>query len=127
MYNDEYNDAHYLINLINEHVKKEPIVINQNLINQNIINQNIINQSTEIVKERTNSLLLTEEFNAKLYNTTRKSIDITNLSIMKDDIKNYRILTDIQLSQLETFTETEKIEIIKLYNTMFASIEHLIN
>jgi len=126
MYNDEYNDAHYLINLINEHVKKEPIVINQNLINQNIINQNIINQSTEIVKERTNSLLLTEEFNAKLYNTTRKSIDITNLSIMKDDIKNYRPLTDIQLKQIEDLTEAEKIEIIKTYNIMFASIENLI-
>jgi hypothetical protein len=106
MYNDEYNDLHYLKKLIHQHT---------------------INEGNKLMKERTNSLLLTEKFNAKLYNTTRKSIDITNFSIMKDDIKNYRTLTDIQLSQLETLTETEKIEIIKLYNIMFASIENLIN
>ena len=32
---------------------------------------------------------------------------------MRDDIKNYRPLTDIQLIQLEDLTENEKIEIIK--------------
>ena len=46
---------------------------------------------------------------------------------MKDDIKNYRVLTDIQLKQLYTLTETEKIEIIKTYNIMFSTIENLIN
>jgi hypothetical protein len=46
---------------------------------------------------------------------------------MKDDIKNYRPLTDIQLTQLEYLTENEKIEIIKTYNIMFLSIEKLID
>ena len=46
---------------------------------------------------------------------------------MKDDIKNYRVLTDIQLKQLYALTETEKIEIIKTYNIMFSTIENLIN
>ena len=45
---------------------------------------------------------------------------------MKDDITNYRPLTDIQLAQIEDLTETEKIELIKLYNVMIASIESLI-
>lgn len=79
------------------------------------------------IKERTNTLRLTQEFNEKFFNQTRKSIDITNFSIMKDDIKNYRPLTDIQLKQIEDLTETEKIEIIKTYNIMFASIEDFIN
>ena len=78
------------------------------------------------IKERTNTLRLTQEFNDRFFNHTRKSIDITNLSIMKDDIKNYRPLTDIQLTQIEDLTENEKIEIIKTYNIMFASIENLI-
>ena len=46
---------------------------------------------------------------------------------MKDDIKNYRPLTDIQLTQLEDLTETEKIELIKTYNIMFSYIEDFIN
>ena len=79
------------------------------------------------LKERTNTLRLTQEFNEKFFSHTRKSIDITNISIMKDDIKNYRPLTDIQLTQLKDLTENEKIEIIKTYNIMFASIEDFIN
>lgn len=60
-------------------------------------------------------------------NQIGKSINITDCSGMKDDIKNYRVLTDIQLKQLYTLTETEKIEIIKTYNIMFSTIENLIN
>jgi hypothetical protein len=78
------------------------------------------------VKERTHTLRLTQEFNEKFFNQTRKSIEITNLSIMKDDIKNYRSLTELQLTQLETFTEAEKIEIIKTYNIMFESLENVL-
>ena len=78
------------------------------------------------VRERTNTLRSTQEFNEKFFCDTRKSIDITNLSIMKDDIKNYRELTDIQLEQLQELTETDKIELIKTYNVMLASIKDLI-
>ena len=46
---------------------------------------------------------------------------------MKDDIKNYRPLTNIQISQLDTLTEIEKTELIKIYNIMFSSyIENVI-
>ena len=45
---------------------------------------------------------------------------------MKDDIKNFRPLTDIQLEQLEILTEIEKIEIIKIYNVLLSSITDII-
>jgi len=77
--------------------------------------------------KKTNTLRLTQEFNEKFFTYTRKRIDISNLSIMKDDIKNYRPLTDIQLEQVQQLSEAEKIEIIKTYNIMFASIENVIN
>ena len=79
------------------------------------------------IKARTDTLILSQEFNEKLFNQIGKSINITDCSVMKDDIKNYRVLTDIQLKQLYTLTETEKIEIIKTYNIMFSTIENLIN
>jgi hypothetical protein len=62
---------------------------------------NEYNKTTHTNPERTDTLRLTQEFNEKFFNHTRKSIDITNVSIMKDDIKNYRTITDIQLTQLE--------------------------
>jgi hypothetical protein len=46
---------------------------------------------------------------------------------MKEDITNYRPLSEEQLLQVETLTETEKIELIKLYNTMFNTIENIVN
>lgn len=64
------------------------------------------------------TLRLTQEFNERFFNETRKSITITPLSIMKDDIKNYRTLTNIQLEQVEELSEEEKIEIIKTFNVM---------
>jgi len=79
------------------------------------------------IKAITDTLILSQEFNEKLFNQIGKSINITDCSVMKDDIKNYRVLTDIQLKQLYTLTETEKIEIIKTYNIMFSTIENLIN
>ena len=79
------------------------------------------------IKARTDTLILSQEFNEKLFNQIGKSINITDCSVMKDDIKNYRVLTDIQLKQFYTLTETEKIEIIKTYNIMFSTIENLIN
>ena len=76
------------------------------------------------IKARTDTLILSQEFNEKLFNQIGKSINITDCSVMKDDIKNYRVLTDIQLKQLYTLTETEKIEIIKTYNIMFSTFSY---
>jgi len=73
-----------------------------------------------------NPSTLTNEFKERFFNKTQKHINITNLCVMKGEITNYRPLTEIQLAQLQYLTETEKIEIIRLYNLMFASIENLI-
>ena len=67
---------------------------------------------------RKNTLRLTQEFNEKYFTEFRQSLSISNFSIMKNDIKNYRPLSDQQLIQLQTLTDTEKIELIKLYNTI---------
>ena len=46
---------------------------------------------------------------------------------MKADIRNCRHLTEEQLIQVETLSDTEKIELIKLYNTMFNTLENIVN
>jgi hypothetical protein len=73
------------------------------------------------------TLRLTQEFNEKYFTQFRKSLLISNFSIMKEDITNYRPLSEEQLLQVETLTETEKIELIKLYNTMFSTLENIVN
>jgi hypothetical protein len=76
---------------------------------------------------RKSTLRLTQEFNEKYFTQFRKSLLISNFSIMKDDITNYRPLSEQQLIQVETLSDTEKIELIKLYNTMFNTIENIVN
>lgn len=76
---------------------------------------------------RKSTLRLTQEFNENYFSQFRQSISISNFSIMKNDITNYRPLTEIQLIQLETLTDIEKLELIKLYNTMIKSIENVIS
>ena len=76
---------------------------------------------------RKSTLRLTQEFNEKYFTQFRKSLLISNFSIMKDDITNYRVLSEEQLIQVETLSDTEKIELIKLYNTMFNTIENIVN
>lgn len=87
---------------------------------------NFINNIPNITENTQSTLRLTQEFNEKFFIETRKSINITPLSIMKDDIKNYRILTDIQLEQVKELTEEEKIDIINTFNIIFKSIGEFI-
>uniref|UniRef100_A0A6C0DIN2 Uncharacterized protein n=1 Tax=viral metagenome TaxID=1070528 RepID=A0A6C0DIN2_9ZZZZ len=75
--------------------------------------------------KRNDTLRLTQELNEKYFNEIRKNIEITNLSIIKDDIQNFKPLTPNQLSQLDKLTELEKIDIIHLYNTMFSTLEDM--
>lgn len=70
---------------------------------------------------RCDTLRLSKEFNEKHLNKIILKID--DLSIMKDDIVNFRSLTGEQITQLETLTEIQKIELIKLYNKMFITLE----
>jgi hypothetical protein len=77
--------------------------------------------------KRTDTLRLTQEFSEKFFMETMKRIEITDLSVIIDDIRNYRTLTETQLAQLPTLSDSKKIEIIKTYNTMFASLENIIN
>jgi len=78
---------------------------------------------------RKSTLRLTQEFNEKYFTQFResKSLLIGNFSIMKYDITNYRPLSEQQLIQVETLSDTEKIELIKLYNTMFCTLENIVN
>lgn len=84
-------------------------------------------QSDNKPDEQTNTLRLTQEFNEKYFIQTGKAIDISDFSIIKDDIKNYRPLTNVQLEQLKSLSEIEKIKIIKIYNIMFSSLVDIIN
>jgi len=77
--------------------------------------------------KRTDTLRLTQEFNEKFFKETMQRIAITDLSVMIDDIRNYRTLTDVQLAQLRELSDADKIEIIQTYNTMFATLENVIN
>lgn len=77
--------------------------------------------------KRTDTLRLTQEFSEKFFKETMQRITITDLSVIIDDIRNYRTLTDVQLAQLRDLSDADKIEIIQTYNTMFASLENVIN
>lgn len=73
---------------------------------------------------RCDTLRLSKEINEKYCNEVM--IKITHMNIIKDDIRNYRPLTNEQLLQLESFTEIQKIDLIKLYNTMFITLENVL-
>ena len=75
---------------------------------------------------RKSTLRLTQEFNEKYFAEFRQSLSISNFSIMKDDITNYRPLSEEQLIQVEALTDSEKIELIKLYNIMFYTLENIV-
>lgn len=72
---------------------------------------------------RQDTLRLTQEFSEKFFMETMRRIEITGFVIIMDDIRNYRTLTETQLSQLANLSEHEKIEIIKMYNTMFSTLD----
>lgn len=76
---------------------------------------------------RSDTLRLSQEFNEKYFNEIQKNIEINDFSVIKHDITNYRPLTKIQISQLETLTEKEKIELIKLYNTIIETLDNIMS
>ena len=77
-------------------------------------------------KERTDTLRLTQEFNERFFEYTGKTIEITNLSVITDDIKNYRSLSAEQITQIDSFTHEETIGVIKVYNKMYSILEDII-
>jgi hypothetical protein len=77
-------------------------------------------------KQIHNTLRLTKEFDAKFFEQFGKHLTITPLSIILDDIKNYRPLTDIQLKEVVTLSEEEKIKVIEVLNMMFLSLCQLL-
>lgn len=90
-------------------------------------NNSIANPKPNPKPRRNDTLRLTQEFNEKYFDEIKQNIEISDLSVMKDDIKNYTPLTPVQLLQLDKLTESEKIDIIRLYNTMFSTLEDIIN
>jgi len=77
---------------------------------------NIMNINKNNKPKRTD--ILKQEFSENSLNETIKGIDKLNISIILNDIRNYRPLTVIQLIQLERLTYAEKIILIKTYNNM---------
>jgi len=76
--------------------------------------------------KRNDTLRLTQQFNETYFIEFKKNILLTdNFSIIKDDVRNYRCLSNQQLIHVETLTDTEKIELIKLYNTMFYTLDNM--
>jgi len=68
---------------------------------------------------------MTLEFSEIFFKETGKQIEITLYSSLRDEIVNYRKLSDLQLANLINLTEEEKIEIIKLYNKMFSNLQDI--
>jgi hypothetical protein len=97
---EEYNDIHYINNILDKFVNLD--------------------------QSKTDTLRLTTEFNEKFFQQFQKNIEITPFSVIIDDIKNYRTLTELQLIELKSLSDEEKIKIIKLYNTMFSTLENII-
>jgi hypothetical protein len=95
----------------------------------NIIKKNELhydNISSDSIRIDNNTYQLTLELNSKLYKKTGKNMKVNVFTIMKDDIRNYKPLNDSQLSNINALSEEQKIEIIKLYNTMFIALEKIL-
>lgn len=67
-----------------------------------------------------------KRFNDRLLKRTGKSIKVNTFDILKDDIVNYRTLNTYQLMYIEYLTESQKVEIIKLYNKTMECIKDII-
>ena len=74
---------------------------------------------------RSDTCKLTQDLNEKIFEQVKQNIQMSHFTIIKDDIKNYRTLTEIQINEIEKLTEQEKIELIKIYNIMIGSIQNL--
>jgi hypothetical protein len=64
---------------------------------------------------------LIRELTQKYKNNANK-IRTIDFMRMKDTIRNYRELSKQQIDNMEKLDENQKIEIIKLYNTMFSIV-----
>lgn len=47
-------------------------------------------------------------------------------TLIKDKIKNYKKLTDAELEFIETLSESQKIELILLYNKIISVLENIL-
>jgi len=77
------------------------------------------------VVHRNNIFFLQKEYNEDYFKKVIEYMNLSQFSIMKDDIKNYNKLTEFQIDHLINLNEDEKIEIIKIYNNMIETIEYL--
>jgi hypothetical protein len=100
----EYNDAYFCPHILHERC----IPFHNTPSSKYIINEN--NDITKFIE-------LTRENNKNSTN-----ILSTDFMRMKNDIRNYRELSKQQIDNIEKLDENQKIEIIKLYNTMFSIV-----
>ena len=52
--------------------------------------------------------------------------ELDTFTLIKDNVKNYRILTEPELQYLYQLTEEQKIELIQIYDRVIRSIRFLI-
>jgi len=51
-----------------------------------------------------------------------KSFEINSFKMLKDSIRNYKKLNEYELLAISRLSDDEKMEIIKLYNTVLSSL-----
>ena len=73
------------------------------------------------------TVILVKSFNEHFVKETGKTLQLTEFSILKDDIKNYRKLSERQLSRLKLLSEREKIEIIEIYDYVVQTMAQLLD
>ncbi len=74
------------------------------------------------------NLELSIELNQKLFgnNPQGKSLELNTFNLLKDNIKNFRPLSDFELLYIEHLSLEQMIEIIKLYNVIICNLIELI-
>ena len=90
-----------------------------------IIISEIHNTNKQKRTRRINKFFLTEHYNKHYFDKVLEHMKFSQFKIMKDDIKNYNTLTEFQIGYLINLNEDEKIEIIKMYNSMVETIKYL--
>ena len=114
----ETNESHLDTNQSHLDTNQSHLDTNQSVEELKYIN-NLVNSNDPIID-------ITASINKKLIDEFGKGIEISMFTIIKDFIRNFRTLNEFQLDNLNKLSEDEKIEIIKLYNNVYKTIETLI-
>lgn len=71
------------------------------------------------------TMSLTASVNNKIMTSRGRSMEINTFTVLKDDIMNYRPLTEFQKMSIEHLTDQQKTELILLYDKMIINVNVL--